>query len=87
MEEAGVAIALVTTIDGLTLTNNLDGSVYVIDPNNWNNLVSLYVASGEYQKALDTLQSWAEAIPASSANALKKYNEITSLMNENNNQE
>jgi hypothetical protein len=34
LKEGGSSIANVTTIDGLTLENNLDDSVYVIDPNN-----------------------------------------------------
>lgn len=34
LQEGGTDIAIVTTIDGLTIENNLDGSVYVIDPSN-----------------------------------------------------
>jgi hypothetical protein len=34
LQEGGSDIAYVTTIDGLTIENNLDGSVYVIDPSN-----------------------------------------------------
>lgn len=34
LKEGGASIATVTTIDGLSFENNLDGSVYVIDPAN-----------------------------------------------------